>query len=315
MMNMLLKNVVATDLNLLKAFHAIGAERHLTRAGERIGLTQPAMSHALRRLRERFQDELFVRTADGMTPTARASELLSAVNEVLDRMERALTLERDFDPARADQTFRVGMNDYGAPSLMPRLIAAIRHDAPGVVLNAVQLSVDRSAEPGRFAAIYQSLDTGWIDLAIIPDGTHPSRFESEDLFSDRAVCVVARRNAAVGERLDLETYLALGHIRMTNSVAERSWVDDRLDELGHRRRVVATVPHSAAALAAIADSDLIATVPESVVQSYGYARQLKIFELPIRPQIHRFTQIWPRSVSADSAHSWLRRMVRQSCPR
>lgn len=311
---MILKNVIATDLNLLKVFHAIGAERHLTRAGERIGLTQPAMSHALRRLRERFQDDLFVRTVDGMTPTARATELLSAVNEVLDRMERALTRERGFDPAGADQTFRVGLNDYGAPTVVPKLIAAVRSAAPGVVLNAVQLTVDRSAEPGRFAAVYGSLDTGWIDLAIIPEGTHPARFDLEELFSDRAVCVVARGNEAVGETIDLETYLALGHIRMTNAVAEKSWVDERLETLGRRRRVVATVPHSAAALAAIANSDLIATVPESVVRSYGFTRQLKTCELPIHPLIHRFTQIWPRSVGSDAAHRWLRGMVRQSCP-
>ncbi len=310
---MLLKNVMGTDLNLLKALHAIGAERHLTRAGARIGLTQPAMSHALRRLRLQFQDELFVRTGDGMVPTARATELLRSVHEVLEQMERALTREHGFDPAKARQTFRIGMNDYGAPSLVPRLIAVIRQQAPGVVIRAVQISVDRSMEPDRFEQVYRSLDTGSIDLAIIPHGSHPSRFEAENLFSDRAVCIVARRNGAVGDRMDLETYLALGHIRMTNAVAEKSWVDDHLETLGRARNVVATVPHSAAALAAVANSDLIATVPESVVRSYGFEQRLKVSALPIPPRIHRFTQVWPRSRSADSAHGWLRATVRRSC--
>ena len=308
---MRLKNVRKADLNLLKVLYALGAERQVTRAGETIGLSQPGMSHALRRLRGQFGDPLFLRTLDGMVPTARGAILADAVRRALDDLDNAFDRLADFDPATAESTFRIGMNDYASLLILPKLMAQIRRAAPGITIRSVNVGSGRPGQGISAPSVYERLDDGDIDLAVVRRHDRQGRFDAEALFMEDPVCVAARDNEAFPEgALDLPTYLTFRHVRITILDKDRGWIDDLLRARGLERRVALTVPHYSVAAAVAAATDLVATLPLSVVETYGRIHALKTAPLPFAPKPYGAILVWPKTRSDDPAHAWLRQAVR-----
>ena len=269
-MYMLQKNILRMDLNLLKVFDAIYTNKHLTRAGEQIFMTQPAMSHALRRLRQSFDDELFVRTPKGMVPTAYADRLAPLITNGLRELQAALDSSAGFDPATAVHDFSVAVDETGSLLVVPRLIEKIRPVAPHVTISTIHIGTDPHDTKGTNRAIYEYLDSGEIDMAILSREDHPPRFKERFLYSEQAICVIAEDNGLVGDEMDIETYVRMGHVKVyLESDDEATIVDQDLTKLGHTSNVVVSLPHIAAAFSAVEKSDLVATVPLHVAKSMG----------------------------------------------
>lgn len=224
----------SVDLNLLVALDALLEERHVSRAALRVGLSQPAMSNALARLRATFGDALLVRTPRGMEPTARGLELISQVRQVLRQVERVLTPDTSFEPARCQRRFVLRMSDLLSRLFLPGIARALLREAPLAALEIVHLSP---------AQTVQALEIDGCDLALSMGLAHGGSILRQPLLPDRMVCVMRQGHPAARGRLDLERLLGLQHLRVSISPVDSRFVDDALARRGHRRRVAANVPH------------------------------------------------------------------------
>lgn len=295
-------NIDSLDLNLLKIFVAIYEERKLTAAGERLGLTQPGISHALKRLRGLFDDELFRRVASGVEPTRRARELYASLCEGYDTLRTAFGELDEFVPETATRTFVLSANDYGCQVVVQRLVQLLARKAPGVGLDV------RHFEHGdQFAA----LQSGDVDLSITVPGDAPSWSVSEELFRETAVGVIDADAPAAKERMTVERFLKHRHIVMSPK-GEETWTDRVLREMGRERRIACRMPHFLAVLPSLRDTDALATMPFHLVSPLAAAYRLAMFDLPFETPVHPILQIWHGRRTADPAHRWLRTMVHEA---
>src|SRR6516164_5314627 len=215
-------NLRSIDLNLLVALDALLEERHVTRAALRVGLSQPAMSNALTRLRLTLKDELLVRTPSGMEPTPRAIELQRPIKRVLHEIEKALESDDEFAAASSSKMFRLRMGDLHNVLFLPSVMSAIEREAPSVTLNVVYL---RSTET------IDALVNDDIDLAISVVLDYPKTICTADFYEDRMVCVMRPGHPALNSPITLDSYLALDHIKVAQSLADRRFVDNELARL------------------------------------------------------------------------------------
>ena len=311
---MLQKNILRMDLNLLKVFDAIYTNKHLTRAGENIFMTQPAMSHALRRLRYSFDDELFIRTPKGMVPTDFADRLAPLITNGLRELQAALDSSSDFDPTTASREFTVAVDEYGSMLVIPRLISTMRPVAPGISINTMHVGAGPHAVKGSERAIYDYLDIGEIDMAIMSRHDHPPRFEEGFLYSEPAVCVVSENNTEVGDKMDIETYVSMGHVKAyLESDDDATVVDQALAKVGHKRNIVVSLPHLAAALSTVEKSDLVATVPLRVAKSLGSIAKLRFLDAPLEIDPTFIVLVWHKRWDKSAASKWLREMITECC--
>ena len=225
-------DIRAVDLNLLKAFDALTTERAVTRAGDRIGLSQPAMSHALSRLRDLFADDLFVRTPTGMEPTARAREIAPLVAAAIQHIEAALNLGIGFDPAKSGGIFTAGMAEYAEVALVGRLAAAFADQAGRATLRLTPLTGADAAE---------QLDRGMIDVAVAHLNALPAHIESIRLLRDPFVVIARRGHPIAGQQLSVEAYAALNHILVSPRGDASGALDRILVDFGLRRRIALLV--------------------------------------------------------------------------
>ena len=242
-------DITGFDLNLLKAFEALHAERHVTRAGQRIGLSQSAMSGALTRLRELFGDELFVRSPDGMQPTPRAADLAGPVSAALRLLRDALQADA-FDPAAADHTVTMAMTDYAAFVLLPPLLARLAVEAPG-------LNVRVRGIFGRTEAL-DLLDNGAADLAVGFPVEASARILVRPLLQEGFACIARRDHPAFAEGAGPEAFAAALHLLVSPEGDRTGIVDRGLAAIGLRRRIVLSLPQFLAAPFVVADTDLVA---------------------------------------------------------
>ncbi|HYM31388.1 MAG TPA: LysR family transcriptional regulator [Candidatus Cybelea sp.] len=297
------KNLTAVDLNLLPVFEALIAERSVTRAAARLGLTQPAASHALARLRALLGDPLLVRAAGGMQPTPRALALAPKIAEVLFDVRGALGPAAVFEPARSRRRFVLAMSDYAAFTLGPALLSRLRAEAPGASL------VIRHASR---ALGFAMLESGEAEL-IVGTFPHPPAWQhGETLAEDALVCAMRRGHPAARRRFDLPAYLAAEHLNVSLRGESSGNVDDTLASLGHRRRVVATVGHFLVAPSLVAASDLIATEPMRVMRPFAREFGLVLRPPPFAVPKFTLTQMWHRRMAEDDGHRWLRERVRDA---
>lgn len=294
-------NIEHVDLNLLKALVAIYEERQVTAAAERLGITQPGLSHALGRLRHLFGDELFVRRQGGMVPTAIAEEVYGRVQPGLHLLQESVALPSRFDPQILDRTFVLAMNDYGAHILLPGLIHRIAAAAP-----SVRLKTRHYAHTTQFA----DLRDGTLDLSITVTGGLPGWLCEEVLFEETALAVAAIDNPMIGERLTLDAYTACPHVIMAPDGSVRNWIDEILADLGRSRTVQHTIPHFLAVPPIVAGTNLITTTPRRIAEQLGTRDGLRTYELPFPVPPHRIVQAWPRRLDRDPANRWLRGEVR-----
>jgi DNA-binding transcriptional LysR family regulator len=306
-------NLAALDLNLLVALRALLAERHVTRAAGSIGLSQPAMSHALSRLRALLDDPLLVRTSDGMQPTARAQAMTVPLERALDELQRLLAAPSPFDPARSARRFRIATSDYVELVLLPRLLGAIWSDAPAVDVSVEALDprgVEQLAE-GRFDVAISVLvhftgDTSRDEA----DAEPPPGIRVQKLFSDRFVCVVRDGHPRVKKRLSLDDFLDLPHALVAPRGGGTGVVDLALARLGKKRHVAVEVPHFLVAPHVVAETDLVLTLAERVARKLAPSLGLRQLAPPLELQGFSTWMAWHERQHADPAHAWLRKTIK-----
>lgn len=295
-------NLRTLDLNLLRVLDALVAECHVTRAAERLHLSQPAMSNALARLRSAIDDPVLVRSKGGMVPTPRALALAEPVRDALASLEQALRAGVAVIPAELQQTITVAMADYYGLILLPPLLNRLRQEAPGVKLSVLNLNP---------ATVSRELAEGHLDLALgilrhlVPDDLH-----SSFVFDDSFVCIARPAHPAVKGRLTLKKFLSLPHALISpRGGSFVGVVDEELAKLGLRREVVVSVPQFMLLPAVIRDTDLIATMPRRLAQHTitGYA--LQMLKPPVALAGYDVHQVWHPRTDADPVQQWLRGLV------
>src|SRR3982074_116719 len=265
-------DIRAVDLNLLKAFDALISERAVTRAAGRIGLSQPAMSHALSRLRSLFADDLFVRTPAGMEATAHAREIALLISAAIEQIEAALNLGAGFDPAKSAGIFTAGMAEYAEVALVGRLARAFAERAANATLRLTTAAGHEAIE---------QLERGEVDVAVAHLPHVPTHVESMVLLRDPFVVVVRRGHPLTGEDPSIEAYAAHPHTLVSPRGDTSGAIDRILVDFGLRRRIALLVATYLALPAALAAADLIATVPSRTARQIAATAEIEILPLPI----------------------------------
>lgn len=297
------KSLADIDLNLLVTFDALMAERSVTRAALRLGMSQPGTSNALSRLRRLFADPLLVRDGTGLTPTPRAESLVEPVRAALALMSQALEQRGEFDPSADEATFTVSCSDYILLMLIGPLVRHLATQAPGITIHARP----RAAAPASL------LREGAVDLVIEPtrafgDASLPSR----PLFSDRWLCCVWTGNTQVAEELTLETYQRLGHIIYSMGRSQPiSLPDQHLSQAKVTRRIEFVVENFLLAPFLLQGTDLVTLVPERAVPHMRRTADIRVLDPPV--EVPTFTEVlwWHPRRTADPAQAWIREQVIQ----
>lgn len=292
-------DLASIDLNLLVAFDALLIERSVSEAALRIGITQPAMSKRLAKLRKTLRDDILVRTAEGMQPTARATDLAEPIQAALRQVEAALGSYLTFQSARSTRIFRIATTDLVAVILIPKLIRQLQHSAPNM---SIILCVLKRTE------IAAALDTGKIDLAItvLPDA--PPWVRRTALFEERYVCLVAQNHPEIQDEITLEQYIKHPHVLITYTRDLKGAIDRLLDDRGLERRVVASFPYHLAAPEIVANTDCIVTLSERIARLYSWP-DVKVLPLPLNFEPYMETMLWHQRDDDDTTHRWLRNTV------
>lgn len=295
-------HLASIDLNLLVVFDALVAEEHATRAAERIGLTQPAVSHALNRLRALFGDPLFVRSPRGMMPTPLAQDIAPSVRSILEQVEGVILGGHTFDPAESTRQFTLGLSDYAAFVLLPRLTARLDREAPGVSL------IVRNTSRGVGLPM---LEDGAAELIAGNFPDPPAHMREELLYEEDFICAGRGDHAGLDGPIDLDRYLALRHLQVSMKGNPRGYVDAVLAERGLKRTVAVTVGHFLMAPMLVDASDLIATEPRRLFAPLAGRLPLKLFPPPLDIPPFRVVQTWHARHDADPGHLWLRHVLRE----
>lgn len=301
-------NFRTLDLNLLRVLDAVMSEGSLTRAAAALAMTQPAVSHALKRLHQAVGEELFVRSAHGMKPTPLAEALWPQVRDALSALRQALAPD-EFDPLRDEVQLRLAMADATAAMLAPGLVHGIESSGALVNLRVLPLT---TRDPRRL------LESGEAELAlgffpetvtdIIARG-HESTLRRARLYQTRYVCVMRRDHPLAERTLTLDDYCAAHHLLVSFSGRAHGFVDQALQALGRQRRVVLTVNQFFTASRVVAHSDLLTVLPEGFLRATGYGPALVTRELPLAVGPVHVEMIWHLRHDSTPAHRWLRAQV------
>jgi len=287
------------DLNLLVVFAALAEERSVTRAAARLALSQPALSRALQRLRDMFQDDLLIRGPAGYRLTPRGERLLEELTGMLPRLDRLLA-GAAFDPKAEHAAFRIAATDNAAHVLCPPLCRMVLPFADRVSVQFVAL------HEGTFDA----MEHGRLDLALNADDGHtPARFHREVIYQDGFMCVVARESRYT-RRLTLKQYLGSAHLGVGVLAGRQTIAEQQLAALGVKRTCIIEVPYFAAAIRCVPGTDLIATVPKRLANLERHNPAVKILEPPVEIRGFPYLMMWHPRLHRDAAHVWLRSVVR-----
>jgi DNA-binding transcriptional LysR family regulator len=289
-------NLRSVDLNLLVFFDALMTERHVTRAADKVAISQPAMSNALSRLRVVFKDDLFVRTAKGMEPTPRALELGLHVHSILQQATRLMTSDILFDPGSSERVFSARMSDLVGILILPRLMARLRAEGPGISLDTVHLSPEKTIE---------ALETDRLELAVSMELQHTSAIRSEKLFTDRMVCVLGKNHPLAEGKLSLKQFLSYSHLRVSMSPTDIRFVDSVLAGKGLQRKIAVNVTHWLLVAQILEETDLLAVMSERAAQQIT-GTGIVIRPLPFSTPSFSWQLYWHRRYEHSRAHQWLR---------
>jgi DNA-binding transcriptional LysR family regulator len=300
-------NFASFDLNLLRVFDALMRERSATRAGQTIGLSQPAVSNALARLRHTLKDELFVRRGNHMVPTPFAETLAGAVRDALAQIEQALAGDASFDPSSAERLFTLYGADFFSSLTMPPLFARIAACAPGVALRLLESATGE---------VERLLRDNAIDAALERRMEMPDWVSSRPVLLSSFVTVAARDHAQIGgagikpgDILPLELFCRLPHALRSVDGTMSGMVDDALAEIGMSRRVMLALPHFHSVAVAVARSDLIAALPRQMAEAVADHLDLAIHPLSVDIPAQELRLYWHRRHDRHPAHCWLREQI------
>lgn len=303
-------NISRIDLNLLVYLDVLLRERNVTKAASQLGISQPAMSNGLKRLRELFSDPLLVRTSEGMTPTERATELEPQVRAVLADIEKAVQPREDFDAKGSERVFRIMASDYAESTLFPALLKRLRNDAPGVTLDIMTPS-DVS---------FLDVEQGKVDMVINRFDSMPQSFHQLTVWRDSFSCLMSKKNPARLD-FDLEKYLQSKHVWVSKTgmgvgvgvnpsdVQRLGWVDEALAKAGHKREITVFTRHYQAAMLLAEQKDLVVTIPSRAARLQSKNSRVVIKEPPFEIPPLELKMAWSPLLQNNPAHQWLRRLI------
>ncbi|WP_102110296.1 LysR family transcriptional regulator [Oceaniglobus roseus] len=300
-------NFATLDLNLLRVLDTLLREGSTVRAGERLGLSQPAVSAALGRLRHALGDPLFLRKGGGLIPTDYAVSIALPLRAALDRIETVLAQPSRFDPLTSDQSFKISGSDFFAEMLMPRLADTLQTRAPGMRVQLVDLVPD---------SYIDTLERYEVDLALIPSTTFPDWTDHQAVFTSPFSVIartgnprIAAAGIAPGGTIPLDLFCALGHVLFSPEGNLSAMGDAALARVGRQRRVVMTMPFFTGVARAVAESDLIALMPAQLADHFAPRMGLAVYGPPMPvPEAH-LVMFWHKRSTQNPAHRWLRALI------
>ncbi len=288
------------DLNLLVAFDMLMAERSVTAAARRMGVGQPAMSNALSRLRDMFDDPLLVRTPTGLQPTSRAIDLVPPVARILAELRAEVFSARGFSPATDRRTFRIGLSDQAEAAVMQDVLQAMRRDAANI--RVIARSVERQGAADLLAS-------GAIDLALGHFPDVDSTLDAATLYHETFVCLFDAQACGVAPPLSLDDYVALPHILVSLRGEPFGHVDELLEAAGRTRMVIYTTPHFLAVPFLLHGFRAVSALPRRLALNCADAAGLAVCDVPLRSNGYDVRMAWHRRNTADPAQAWLRELV------
>ncbi len=294
-------NLSKVDLNLFVVFDAIYTEANLTRAGEIIGITQPAVSNSLSRLRTLFNDPLFVRTSKGMSPTPVARAIIGPVRQALTLIRGSVQNSEDFDPATSDKLYRMSMSDLAEMLLLPNLFKLLRLQAPRVDVESFLV---------KRRDIARELASGDLDLAIDAPLIMDPHVKSTSLVVDQQVCLFRADHSRIGDKLTLDTYLSLNHLHVSSRRKGLGQVDLELGKLGAKRRVALRTRHFLMTPSILERTDLVLTIQRRFADYATTRYPLRCLDLPFRVPPHEVHLFWHESTDQDPANKWMRDIIK-----
>ncbi|MEH6473212.1 MAG: LysR family transcriptional regulator [Halopseudomonas sp.] len=298
------------DLNLLVYLDILLRERSVTNAANQLGLSQPAMSNGLRRLRDMLGDPLLVRTSDGMTPTERALELQPVIRQALSQLEKALQSKSPFDSVDSDRVFRIMASDYAESALFPQVLKRLRDVAPGVTLDIMTPS----------DVTFQDVEQGKVDMVINRFDSMPQSFHQKTIWSDSFSCLLSRNNPIIDD-FNLDTYLLANHIWVSKTgfgagvginpqdVQRLGWVDGALNKLDKKRNITVFTRHYQTAMLLAEQDDLIVTLPTRAAKLRHNHKDVVIKAPPfLIPEIE-LKMAWSPLLQHNPGHQWFRKLI------
>lgn len=299
-------NLRNIDLNLLVVLEALLSEQHVSRASARLGMSQPAVSHALARLRALFDDPLLIRKNGALALTAKARYLLPLLQNTLQHVRLVVGPGR-FDAVTETRQFRIAMSDYGSSVILPAMMRIIRTEAPGI-----DVIITHSDRQGMMRQVID----GEVDLALGVFPHHPPEIDSALLFEERFSCMASRHMLGDTKSLSLDLYLERPHILVAMGDDTANEIDIELARIGRTRRIVMTMPHWGVAGRLVAGTDLVLTVAHRASEAYDLGMEVCTFDPPFAIPPFSFKQIWHGRRTQDPAHIWLRNTIsRVATPR
>ncbi len=300
------------DLNLLIYLDILMRERSVTKAAQKLGITQPAMSNGLKRLRVLFDDPILVRTSDGMSATERAIQLQPLVRNILSEVDTAVQPTGAFDAEVSERMYRIMVSDYAEATLVPAIVKRLRREAPGVVLDFLTPS----------DVTYKDVEQGKVDMAINRFDELPQSFHQKTLWRDGFSCLVNPQNALL-EKYDMPAYLAANHIWVSKTgmgvgtgvnpnkdkAVQLGWVDEALAAAGHKRNIsVFTRHYQMPALLAL-NNDLVATLPSKIAEMQARSGELKLVKPPFDIPPFELKMAWSPLLHHNPPHQWMRKLI------
>lgn len=288
------------DLNLLVVFRQMLVERRVSRVAEKLGVSQPAVSNALARLRKLLGDELFLRTARGMEPTPFAEQLSESVSYALGMIHSALNQRASFEPAASQRRFSIGMTDIGEIYFLPRLMDRLAREAPSITLSTVR---------NQAVNLRDEMEAGKVDLAIGLLPQLKAGFFQRRLFRQRYVCLFRRGHSLDRNKISLAEFSEAEHVVVVSAGTGHGQVDEWLQRRGVQRRVRLTVPHFVAVGDILLATDMVATVPERLAQRMAGPFGLVYVAHPAPLPEMAINLFWHAKYHKDPANQWLRGLV------
>lgn len=303
-------NLHGVDLNLMVALNVLLREKSVTRAAEFLGITQPAMSNALKRLRQLFDDPLLVRTSEGMKPTERAQELEPHVRDLLIQVEQVVQPVTEFTPEKSEHFYRIAVSDYGESSLMPLVLRRLRDEAPHISIDIMAPSDVNSHD----------VEQGFVDFVINRFDELPQSFYQTLLWRDSFTCLCATDNP-ITNNFNFESYMNAHHIWVSKTgmgvgvgvnpddVQRLGWVDTALNAMSEKRQINVFSRHYQAAVQMTEVSELILTLPTKSAMLHKHNPNLAFMTPPFTIPPLELTMAWSPLLHFNPAHQWLRRLV------
>ncbi len=288
------------DLNLFVVFDAIYTEGNLTRAGEIIGITQPAVSNSLSRLRKMFDDPLFVRTAEGMVPTPVAQNIVGPVRQALGLIRSSVQESDNFDPMASEKRYRVSFSDLTQSIVFPYLLGRLSREAPGIAVDCYQV---------RRRDLNVELASGNLDLAVDIPLTPDPQINQAPLFSHPHVCVFREDHPLIKDTLTTDNYLEVGHIHISSRRGGLGHVDLALGKLGRRRKISLRTQHYLATPELVSRTDLVLTVPRIFADFLVRQYPVRYLDLPFSVPNLETHLYWHESTDKDQANRWIRDII------